>query len=169
MAKKKLDVRKARTPSARSILRDIEGTDRSIAFPVRTGRRPGITSGSPHPYPEPPEDFTVTRPEWAIYWAHGVLKLKPNEDFIYISHIAGIQVDFEEIGLGIALNIQGLYWHYVFSGGKQKEDIVTRAQIESTGIILVNIDEDDALRDPLYYLRAALNGIDHSLQAQGVV
>lgn len=169
MAKRALDTRKARTPSAKAILRQIEGTGPSIAFPVRTGRRPGMTAGSPNPYPEPPEDFTGTRPEWAIYWAHGVLRRKPGEDFVYISYVAGIQVDFEELDLGILLNIQGLYWHYEFDGGKIREDVQTRAIIESTGSILINIDEDDALRDPVYYLKAALNGVDHSLQVRGVV
>lgn len=167
--KNPLDTRRSRTPTARQILRQIEGTKDSTAFPIRTGRRPGISSGSTQPYPPKPAEFTGTEPEWAIYWAHLELKRKPGEDFVYISHVAGIQVDFEEFDYNIVLNIQGLYWHYEFSGGKIQEDLQTRAFIEATGVTLVNIDEDMALADPVYYLREALNGIDHSLQARGVV
>lgn len=171
MPKKQLDTRRYRTPTVRGLISSImpKMPGGSSGFTYRTGRRPGVTGGVKDVFPEPPADFLGTRPEWAIFWAHGVLKRKEGEDFMYLSHIAGIQVDFEEFDLGIALNIQGLYWHYFFKGSKAYEDLMTRAFIEATGIQLVNIDEDHALADPVYYLREALAGRDHSLQARGVV
>jgi hypothetical protein len=167
--KKRLDTRRARSSgSARSIINEHFASPK-FSMPVRTGRRPGVVTGTADPFPEPPEDWLGTRPEWAIFWAHSVLKRKPFEDFQYIDHIAGIQVDFLEFDLNIALNIQGLFWHYFFSGAKQGEDIITKSQIESTGTILINIDEDHCLADPVYYLRQALQGIDHSRSARGSV
>lgn len=169
VTKKKLDTRRSKGGgSAKSIISQYFKSAK-LTLPVRTGRRPGVVLGLPDPFPEPPDDFLGTRPEWAIYWAHSILKRKAGEDFSYIDYIAGIQVDFLEFDLNIALNIQGLFWHYYFSGAKQGEDIVTRAQIESTGTILINIDEDHCLQDPVYYLREALNGRDHSRSARGSV
>jgi hypothetical protein len=166
--KNPLDTRRSRGGSYRQILRDMEGVTKNSAVPVRTGRRQGITSSSARPFPEPGPDWLGTLPEWAIDWAHHVLGKKPGEDYQYISYVAGIQVDFEEYDLQLVLNIQGLYWHYEFAGGKQIEDRATRAIIEATGITLINIDEDNALADPVYYLKEALAGRDHSLQARGI-
>jgi len=169
MPKKPLDTRRTRTPSVRALIREMMPDPPGGRFTVRTGRRRGVVSGLADPFPEPPDDFTGTRPEWAIYWAHQMIGRKPGEDFIYISYVAGIQVDFEEFDLGMVLNIQGMFWHYEFSGAKTHEDLATRALIEATGTQLINIDEDHAIADPVYYLREALAGRDHSLQARGLV
>lgn len=151
-------------------MRSLEGSGKESRVPLRTGRRPGVSPGFQEAFPPKADWFPGTLPEWAIFWAHGVLRLKEGEDFAYISHIAGIQVDFEEFGTGIALNIQGIFWHYEFGGSnKVAEDLITRAIIESTGTQLVNIDEDMAIRDPVYFLKEALAGRDHSMQARGAV
>lgn len=167
--KRPLDTRRTRTQSVRQVMKQMEAIAAGTkSVPFRTGRRPGSTASSAQPFPPPPDSWTGTLPEWAINWAHSVLGRKAGEDFVYISYVAGIQVDFEEFDLQIVLNIQGLYWHYEFSGGKQIEDRNTRAQIEATGVTLINIDEDNALADPVFFLREALNGRDHSLQARGI-
>ena len=115
-------------------------------------------------------------PEWAIFWAHLQIGLRENEDFEYVPRLGvttgtvkGVQVDFLEWDLDIAIDVQGLFWHYGFSAAKQESDQETRIRVEAFGLTYVAIDEDDALRDPIYYLREARQGRDHSRAARGVV
>lgn len=142
--------------------------------PVLTGRRAG-TGGTPRPWPEPPLYWKGTLPEWTIYWAHGQLRLKEDEDFQYIPRLSGAtgndkgaQVDFFELDINLAINIQGLFWHYGMGAGKQFNDQEQRIRIEATGTQYIAIDEDHALADPVFYLREARLGKDHSLMANGV-
>lgn len=140
-------------------------------IPIRTGRRTGsgVTGNTPSvPFPEPPGTFTGTRPEWAVYWAHGVLGRKEFIDFDYIFYSAwGEQWDFFEYEQEIAIEIQGLFWHYEFQSGQKQNDQLRRIRAESFGITLIAIDEDHALADPVFYLREALAMRDHSRSAKG--
>ena len=143
---------------------------------ARTGPRQGTRQRPERAYPEQPPDWRGTLPEWAIFWAHLRIGLKEDEDFQFVprlgqvmGNVKAVQVDFMELDLNIAIDIQGLFWHYGFSAAKQYSDSETRIRIESVGITYIAIDEDDALRDPVYYLREARQSRDHSRAARGVV
>lgn len=165
--KGKLDTRKSATPSGRKIINDL--FDRESSVPIKTGRRPGVSSGFASPWMQPPLEWLGTLPEWAINWAHTQLKRKPGEDFEYIYEVAGgVQVDFFEYDLNLAIQVQGVYWHYEFSGSKVQEDQEQMIRVESAGIQVIAIDEDNALADPVFYLKEALEGRDHSRLGRGV-
>jgi len=119
--------------------------------------------------PNPPPTWKGTLPEWAIFWAHLQIGRKPDEDFVYLYKIeqAPNGIDFFELDLNIGIEIQGLYWHYAFGAAAEVNDLERRSRIESVGIQLIMIDEDDALKDPVFYLQEALQGRDHSMASQG--
>lgn len=176
----RIDRRKQRTTKAgaRGSSEQLRGlTGRRGYRPIFTGRRRGgANPASEQPFPDPPATWLGTLPEWAIYWAHGVLGLREDQDFAYlftygdgfINAYGPAQFDFYEYDLGVAIEIQGLFWHYEF-GGRTKvlQDQERKARIESVGITLIFIDEDDALRDPIYFLRQARAGVDRSRVTRG--
>ena len=125
------------------------------------------------PAGDPPQDWPGTRPEWAVYWALMVLGLEPGVDFDYRVRMPELEarrygeVDFLVWQAGVAIEVQGTFWHYGVGRDKQTSDALRRALVESAGLILVAIDEEDALADPLYYVREALQGRDHSQAREG--
>ena len=118
--------------------------------------------------PKPPATWPGSIPEWHIYWALTRLGYKEGEDFTYQAPVfggrmeyGGAVLDFVLPDFGIAINVQSLYYHY--QGGKEKiADAMVRAAVESWGTRLIFIDEEDALRAPIYYTKEALAGRDHS-------
>jgi hypothetical protein len=148
---------------------------RGLYTPIRTGIRQGVTNQQSQVFPEKPDSFSGSLPEWAVYWAHGAIGLREGQDFEYLSYAGGFinangpaQFDFYEFDVQVAIEIQGIYWHYEF-GGKDKtsQDAERRIRAESVGITLVYIDEDDALADPIYFLRQARAGVDRSRVTRG--
>lgn len=122
--------------------------------------------------PLPPTDWVGSTPEWAIYWALTQLGLKPNEDFTYQSPQAGGRLEYGGAVLdfllparNLGINVQSIYFHYrtVESRG---HDMMIRAMMEGMGITVIYIDEEDALRDPLFYTKEALAERDHSLMTR---
>lgn len=134
-----------------------------------TNRLRGISAGDQtQPFPDPPATWMGTLPEWAIYWAHGALGRKEFQDFQYQYSFDGATIfDFFEFMERIAIEVQGLYWHYEFQGNNIANDILRKIRVESVGMTLIFIDEDHALTDPVYYLREALAERDHSRAARG--
>ena len=63
---------------------------------------------------------------------------------------------------GLAINVQGEYWHYDQGSHKIAGDELLREMLASDGIRMVFIDESDVLRDVRYYVSEALNFRDHS-------
>lgn len=120
------------------------------------------------PAGDPPPDWPGTRPEWAVWWALTVLGLEPDVDFQYRARLPELEarrygeVDFLIWHAGVAIEIQGEFWHYGVGRDRQAADALRRALVESAGLRLVAIDEGDALADPIYYTREALEGRDHS-------
>ncbi len=124
----------------------------------------------PGAVPARPLFFPGTDLEWLAYWALTVpLKKKDGLDFSFQSGFfggrstfGGIIVDFIMIdGSRIGMDIQGEHWHY----GQSEmiaEAILRRARMESYGWTLVFVDGDDIRSNPVYYVREALNGVDHS-------
>ncbi|GEM_PF-6969540 len=108
--------------------------------------------------------------EWMCYWVLTVvLKMKEGVDFSYQSsrfggrtELGGIVLDFLMLdGSRIGIDIQGEHWHY--GEAEQIADaVLRRARCQELGIELIFIDGDDISRNPIYYVREALAGVDHS-------
>jgi hypothetical protein len=62
----------------------------------------------------------------------------------------------------LAVNIQGVYYHYEFGVEVKARDLMARAMMAGQGISLIFVDDDDLIRDAVYYCREALNYQDHS-------
>lgn len=122
----------------------------------------------PEPAGDPPPEFTGTRPEWAIWWALEKLGKLPGEDFSYEARQPGVgasgqaQVDFLIHSVSIAIEVQGRFWHYGQGSKKVTNDILRVSEFARQGIKVIFIDEPDALSDPIYYVKEALEGNDHS-------
>lgn len=108
--------------------------------------------------------------EWMVYWALTVpLKKKEGEDFTYQAgrfggrtELGGVALDFLMIdGSHIGMDIQGEHWHY--GKAEQLADaVIRRERCRQIGINLIFIDGQDVSRNVLYYVKEALNGVDHS-------
>jgi hypothetical protein len=158
--------------SARAEVRKLLGDNKTYDLSIKTGRRAGVAGPSTsRSYPPPPPSWLGTLPEWAIFWAHAAIGLELDQDFAYLYKMeeAPNGVDFFEFDLQMAIEIQGLYWHYGLGAAKQLSDLERKIRIESLGITVIFIDEDHALQDPVYFLREARNGIDHSRAGKGLV
>ncbi len=120
--------------------------------------------------PEPPADWTGSRPEWAIYWALLNMGKKDGIDFIYQSSRmggrlskGGVVIDFLFLDPpNLAINVISRYYHYATTPQRTADEL-QRALLEGQGLKVIFIDETDALRNPKYYVQDALNGIDHSV------
>ena len=62
----------------------------------------------------------------------------------------------------LAVNVQGVYYHYEFGVESKARDMMARASLAGQNITLIFIDDDDLMRDRMYYCREALNYQDHS-------
>lgn len=62
----------------------------------------------------------------------------------------------------LAVNVQGVYYHYEFGIETKARDVMARASLAGQNVTLIFIDDDDLLRDPTYYCREALAYRDHS-------
>lgn len=147
---------------------------------LRTGRRAGVGVAAQElkTYPPPPDTWPGTEPEWAIYWAHSRLGLSEGEDFSYrliaqgssLRHATGgVEVDFFEWDLNIAIDVQGFFAHYKLGAAKQALDQEQLVDLSAHGITVIFIDDVDAENDPVFFLREARNGVDHSLKGRGLV
>jgi hypothetical protein len=119
--------------------------------------------------PPPSDGWPGSRPEWKIWWAHERLGLQHGVHFRY-QHpayggrlvIGGMVIDFVEIRSPIALSVLGRYWHRERGSARQIKDIAQRFLLAQSGRRLIFLDEEDCLKRPLYILKEALRGIDHS-------
>ena len=62
----------------------------------------------------------------------------------------------------LAVNVQGVYYHYEFGVEAKARDVMARASLAGQNLTLVFIDDDDLMADPTYYCREALAYRDHS-------
>jgi hypothetical protein len=112
----------------------------------------------------------ATKPEWYVNWGLEQNDKTRGVDYDYrgevelISSLAtAAQLDFTMTdGSQIAIEVQGIHWHYELGFNKIAQDEVRRTELMSAGWLVIQIDEDDALRDPVYYVKEALAGRDHS-------
>ena len=120
----------------------------------------------------------MTAPEWWVgsvaeylcWQALVKLGLRPDIDFQYQSQLAGGRqdkggrvIDFLIFNPpNIAINVQGVYYHYEKGAAVRQSDILTRAFMAAEGINLIFVDEDDLIDDPIRIVSDALAGIDRS-------
>ena len=122
-----------------------------------------------------PPDWPGSIPEYMAYQAFIALGRQPGEDFTYQSPLMGGRMEKGGVVLDfvftnapdLAVNVQGVYYHYETGVNTQARDMFARAQVEGAGVRLIFIDDDDLFRDPEYYCREALNYRDHSRMAGG--
>jgi hypothetical protein len=117
-----------------------------------------------------PTTWEGSLPEYVAYRTFVQLGLEPGQDFTYQSPLMGGRMEKGGFVLdfifteppGLAVNVQGVYYHYEFGVETKARDIMARSALAGQNITLVFIDDDDLLRDPTYYCREALNYQDHS-------
>jgi hypothetical protein len=117
-----------------------------------------------------PSNWAGSLPEYIAYRTFIELGLEPGVDFTYQSPLMGGRMDKGGVILDflfnnppdLAVNVQGVYYHYEFGVEAKARDVMARSALAGQNITLVFIDDDDLLRDPEYYCREALNYRDHS-------
>ena len=176
-------------PPTRDWLQRQKQQQKEIAAPTRKAKAPKVENkpvfgrgpeelqgaladptevSAPGPRPDSGPLALATLPEWYIYWALERLGKKPNVDFVYrgetefASLSSQTQLDFQMLdGSGIAIEVQGDYFHYQQGSAKLVLDRVRAGELANQWTV-IDIDEDDALRNPIYYTQEALLGRDHS-------
>ena len=122
------------------------------------------------PQVQVPENWEGSVPEYVAYQTFVKLGLEPGQDFTYQSPLLGGRLDkggfvidfmFKEPP-DLAVNVQGVYYHYQFGVEVTSRDIMARAALAGQNITLIFIDDDDLMQNPEYYCREALNYTDHS-------
>ena len=122
-----------------------------------------------------PPGWEGSIPEYIAYVEFTRAGKRHGIDFTYQSPLlggrmtkGGVVLDFEFTNPpDLAVNIQGVYYHYEFGVDQKARDLMARAQMAGQGVTLIFIDEDDLLEDPPYYIREALNYRDHSRMGRG--
>ena len=129
-----------------------------------------MTTQSQAQQPEIPQDWEGSVPEYIAYKTFEEIGLEAGQDFNYQSPLMGGRMDKGGFVLDfmfsnppdLAVNVQGVYYHYEFGVEAKARDVMARAALAGQNITLVFIDDDDLMRDPEYYCREALNYRDHS-------
>ncbi len=124
---------------------------------------------------EAPPGWAGSLPEYIAYTTFQSFGLEPGQDFVYQSPLMGGRIEKGGLVLDflfsnppdLAVNIQGVYYHYEFGVETRGRDIMARQAAVGTGLTLIFIDEDDILTDARYYCREALRYRDHSRMAGG--
>jgi len=122
-----------------------------------------------------PQGWEGSAPEWIAYEALRKAGKMPGEDFTYQSPLlggritkGGVVIDFDFSNPpDLAINIQGVYFHYQFGVETGARDRMARAQLAGEGKSLIFIDDDDLFEDPDYYVTEALRYRDHSRLGAG--
>ena len=117
-----------------------------------------------------PDNWQGSGPEYLAYQTFIELGREPGQDFTYQSPLMGGRLDKGGFVIDfmftdppdLAINVQGVYYHYEFGVEAKARDVMARASLAGQNITLVFIDDDDLMSDPRYYCREALNYRDHS-------
>ena len=131
----------------------------------------------PNPFAPPkapqqaPPDFPGSYPEYLTFVTLQKLGYDPQTDFSFQSsqmggraNLGGLIVDFLlNRPPGLAINVNGVYYHYERKGtGQKAKDVYHRQQLGGLGYTLIFVDDSDLLEDPTYYISEALEFRDHS-------
>jgi hypothetical protein len=122
-----------------------------------------------------PVGWEGSLPEYVAYRAFERAGKVPGVDFTYQSPLQGgrMQKGGQVLDFlfhdppDLAVNIQGVYYHYQFGIESSARDKMGREQMLGAGITVIFIDEDDIMADPDYYAQEALNYRDHSRLGPG--
>ena len=117
-----------------------------------------------------PSNWEGSVPEYVAYQTFIQLGREPGQDFTYQSPLMGGRMDKGGFVIDfmftdppdLAVNVQGVYYHYEFGVETKARDVMARASLAGQNVTLIFIDDDDLLRDPTYYCREALAYRDHS-------
>ena len=117
-----------------------------------------------------PNNWEGSVPEYVAYSTFIELGREPGQDFTYQSPLMGGRLDKGGFVIDfmftdppdLAINVQGVYYHYEFGVEVKARDVIARASLAGQNITLIFIDDDDLMSDPRYYCREALNYRDHS-------
>ena len=117
-----------------------------------------------------PDNWQGSGPEYVAYQTFIELGREPGQDFTYQSPLMGGRMDKGGFVIDfmftdppdLAINVQGVYYHYEFGVEAKARDVMARASLAGQNITLIFIDDDHLLSDPRYYCREALNYRDHS-------
>jgi len=117
-----------------------------------------------------PEGWEGSLPEWLFYSSLVELGYTEGSDFTYQSALAGGRMDKGGAIIDfmfynppdLAVNVQGVYYHYELGAETKAKDIFTRQFLAGQGITLIFVDEDDLLQDPVGITQDALNYQDRS-------
>lgn len=128
------------------------------------------------PWRNPPASWPGSGAEWAAMWGLKRLGYQEGVEFTYQQAAiggrlpGGAVLDFFFPDLSLGLRVQGIYFHYDKSGGNsQAADQAQRVALESSGVRVVDMDEDQLLNNPIPVIKNAINGIDTSRAARGLV
>ena len=117
-----------------------------------------------------PSNWEGSVPEYVAYSTFVEMGKEPGQDFTYQSPLLGGRLDKGGFIIDfmftdppdLAINVQGVYYHYEFGVEAKARDVMAKASLAGQNITLVFIDDDDLMSDPRYYCREALNYRDHS-------
>ena len=117
-----------------------------------------------------PNNWEGSVPEYVAYSTFIELGREPGQDFTYQSPLMGGRLDKGGFVIDfmftdppdLAINVQGVYYHYEFGVEVKARDVIARASLAGQNITLIFIDDDDLMSDPRYYCREALLYRDHS-------
>jgi hypothetical protein len=122
-----------------------------------------------------PADWPGSLPEYLCYQALIRLGKRDGLDFTFQSPLmggrlqkGGVVIDFLfSDPPDLAINVQGVYYHYGMGREVRGRDIIGREQLAMQGLTLIFIDEDDLIEDARYYVSQALEYRDHSRLSRG--
>jgi hypothetical protein len=125
--------------------------------------------------PVPPASWVGSIPEWVVFEELNRRGLRDGVEFTYQSPLqggrtqrGGVIIDFLfRSPPGLAINVQGEYFHHEAGASVIARDRLGRAQLAGSGITLIFIDAQDALSNPRFYVGEALRFRDHSFLSRG--
>jgi len=120
--------------------------------------------------PDMPDSWEGSEPEWITYSVLIQLGKIPDEDFTYQSPLMGGRLDKGGMIIDfmffnppdLAVNVQGVYYHYELGAETKARDIFARQSLVAQGITLIFVDEDDLEQDAIGITRDALAFRDKS-------
>ena len=116
-------------------------------------------------------DQMGTLPEYAVFWALEQVQAV----FGFQSPMLGGR--HEQLGVvgdfsvyepipNLIIRVMGEFWHYERGEDTIQSDYLQKIRLMNVGLMVIDIDGEDALRDPIYYVERAFEGIDLSRAAR---
>lgn len=147
---------------------------RGLRRPTTSPRRLGkfVSPKKPlAPWLVKPKNSPYSDAEWAVAWALTILGVEFMAQHPYHGGRlvpGGAVVDFFISDRNLFIRVQGVYYHYMKNINIISYDLDQKKYMEDEGFTVINIDSDDALSDPIYYVKEALEGRDHSRAETGM-